>query len=32
MDIRVIGIFKLHYENEELAKHEVSKKKTLSTI
>ena len=30
MDIRAVGIFKLKWEKEEITKHEVSKKKTLS--
>ena len=30
MDVRAVGIFKLQWEKEEVTKHEVSKKKTLS--
>ena len=32
MDIRAVGILKLQQGHEKVAKHEVSKKKTLSTI
>ena len=32
MDIRAVGIFKLQQGHKEVAKHAVSKKKTLRTI